>query len=67
MSTGLTTFPKHGVVYRVSNRHLIVNSGYLEKLLPGDIVLADRGFDIGDDVVRMQASLKFPAFSYTWT
>ena len=32
-------------------------------MLPGDIVLADRGFDIAEDVARMQASLKIPAFT----
>ena len=50
----------------VSDKHLIVKSGFLSKLLPGDIVLADRGFDIAKDVARsarMQASLKIPAFT----
>jgi len=28
-----------------------------------DIVLADRGFDIEEDVARMQATLKIPAFT----
>ena len=42
---------------------LTINSGFLTKLLPGDIILADRGFDIEEDVARMQASLKIPAFT----
>jgi len=32
-------------------------------LLPGDVVLADRGFNISDDVAMMQAKLHLPAFT----
>ena len=35
----------------------------MEKILPGDIVLADRGFDIAEDLAILQASLKIPAFT----
>lgn len=38
-------------------------SGLLDKLLPGDIVLADRGFHIADSVGLHCATLKIPAFS----
>ena len=40
-------------------------SGFLKKLLPGSVVLADRGFDITDseDVALMQASLEIPGFT----
>ena len=60
---GVTTFLSKAWSGRVSDKHLTLNSGFLDKLLPGDVVLADRGFDIGEDVVRMQASLKIPAFT----
>ena len=31
--------------------------------MPGDVVLADRGFDISDSVGMMQARLHIPAFT----
>lgn len=37
--------------------------GILDKLLPGDVVLADRGFDISESVGMMQAQLHIPAFT----
>ena len=60
---GVTTFVSCAWGGRVSDKHLTINSGFLTKLLPGDIILADRGFDIEEDVARMQASLKIPAFT----
>ena len=37
--------------------HLTEHSGILKKLLLGDVVLADGGFDIADSVSVMQAKL----------
>ena len=37
--------------------------GLLRYLLPGDVVLADRGFDISDFVRVCQAKLYIPAFT----
>nr|XP_033938417.1 uncharacterized protein LOC117446358 [Pseudochaenichthys georgianus] len=48
---------------RVSDKQITIQSGLLKNLLPGDIVLADRGFDIGDSVGFYCASLKMPAFT----
>ena len=48
---------------RVSDKYLAENGSILRKLLPGDIVLADRGFDISESVSMMQASLHIPAFT----
>ena len=61
---GVTTFVSCVWCGRVSDKHLTVNSGFLMKLLPGDVVLADRGFDTEEDVARTQASLKIPAFTH---
>jgi len=48
---------------RVSDKHLTEKSGLLQKLLPDDIVLVDRGFDIAESVGIMQARLHIPAFT----
>ena len=48
---------------RVSDKYLTEHCGILDNLIPGDIVLADRGFDIADSVGIHQCSLKIPAFT----
>ena len=48
---------------RVSDKHLTENSGLLDKLLPGDVILADRGFDIQESVGLYCATIKMPAFT----
>ena len=47
----------------MSDKHLTENCGILTKLLPGDTVLADRGFDIQESVGLMCAEVKIPAFT----
>ena len=48
---------------RVSDKHLTENSGILNNLLPDDIVLADRGFNIADSMGFYQAKLHIPSFT----
>ncbi|XP_067132207.1 uncharacterized protein [Centruroides vittatus] len=48
---------------RVSDKHLMEHSGLLKYLLPGDLVLADRGFNITDSVGITGAQLAVPAFT----
>ena len=59
----VTTFVSDSWGGRVSDKHLTRESVLFKKLLPGDILLADRGFDIAEDVALMQASLEIPAFT----
>jgi hypothetical protein len=47
----------------VSDKYLTESCGILQNLLPGDIVLADCGFDISDSVGKQQAKLHLPAFT----
>ena len=57
---GVTTFFSDSWGGRVSDNR---ESGLLKKLLSGNILLADRGFDIAEEVGLMQASLEIPAFT----
>ena len=48
---------------RVSDKYLTEHCGISKKLLPGDVILADRGFDIAESVGAMRAKLHVPAFT----
>ena len=48
---------------RVSDKHLTVHCGLLSNLLPGDCILADRGFDIMDSAALYCAEVQIPAFT----
>ena len=60
---GVVSFVSESWGGRVCDKYLTEHCGILKKLLPGDIVLADRGFDIADSVGVMQAALHIPAFT----
>ena len=48
---------------RVSDKFLTENCAFLEKLIPGDMVIADRGFTVTESVGLRQAKLVIPAFT----
>lgn len=55
-------FPKLGGG-RTSDKFLTENCGILKNILPGDLVLADRGFTIQESLMFHQAELAIPAFT----
>ena len=48
---------------RTSDKFLTENCNFLDKLLPGDMVMAARGFTIAESVGLRQAKLRIPAFT----
>jgi len=61
--------PTGGICYvsqawggRVSDRHITEYSGFLNIIQPGDLVMADKGFTIGDLLAKRGAFLQIPPF-----
>ena len=60
---GTVSFISKGYGGRASEKYITENYGYLKKLFPGDIVLADCGFNIEDSVAYRGAMPHIPAFT----
>ncbi len=60
---GSVTFISKGWGGRVSDVHLTEHSGILDHLLPGDLILADRGFTIHESAGLYCAEVKLPPFT----
>ena len=45
---------------KASDRHITVSDGFLDKIEPGDLILADRGFTIHDMITKKYARLDIP-------
>ena len=48
---------------RVSDKHLTKHGGFLQHLQHGDLVLADRGFNVSDELAMCGASLAIPPYT----
>ncbi|KAM9364991.1 putative ATP-dependent RNA helicase DDX43 [Pholidichthys leucotaenia] len=60
---GTVNFISRGWGGRVSDKHITENCGYLNNLNPGDLVLADRGFNIQESLAYYGARIEIPAFT----
>lgn len=60
---GVVTYISEGWGGRVSDKHITEHCGLLDNLVPGDVVLADRGFNIEDSVGFYCARLHLPAYT----
>ena len=61
--SGSICFLSPGWGGRVSDKEITVKSGFLDKLSYGDVVLADRGFTVAEEVATQGAALKLPKFT----
>lgn len=60
---GVISFISDACGGRVSDKAMVEKCGLLDKLLPGDKVMADRGFNISESVGFYCAELIIPAFT----
>ena len=60
---GTISFISKGWGGRTSDKYLTENCGFLDKILPGDVILADRGFTVQESIGLQMAELKIPAFT----
>lgn len=60
---GTVSFVSKGYGGRVSDKHITEDCGYLYKLQPHDVVLADRGFNVDDSIAYRGATLNIPSFT----
>ena len=60
---GTVSYISDGWGGRTSDKYLTEHCSLLDNLVPGDTVLADRGFDIHDSVGFYCSNLKIPAFT----
>ena len=60
---GVITYISKGWGGRVSDLYLTNNCGFLQQLMPGDCVLADRGFTIHEGAGLYYAEVKIPPFT----
>lgn len=60
---GSVIFISNGWGGRTSDKHLTENCGLLNNLVPGDQVLADRGFTVTESIALRGCSLHIPEFT----
>ena len=60
---GFISYISRGWGGRVSDKYMTEHCGILDKILPGDVILADRGFDISTSVGLYGARVVLPAFT----
>ena len=60
---GIVSFVSDPWGGHMSDKYLTEHCGVLDHLLPGDVVLTDRGFNISDSVAMMQACLYISFFT----
>ena len=62
--TGYISFVSSLYCGNISDKRITAESGVLDTLQPGDGLMADRGFDIGDECAAHGIDLNIPPFRY---
>ncbi len=60
---GSVSYISDGWGGRTSDKYITEHCSFLSNLVPGDLILADRGFDISDLVGSYCSTIKMPAFT----
>ena len=60
---GIISFISKGLGGRATDKYSVENSGYLKNLHPGDVILADRDFNVADSVALFGATLEITVFT----
>ena len=61
--TGAIVFISSAWGGRVSDKVITQQCGFLDLIDPGDVILADRGFNVHDDIAIRGGRLEIPAFT----
>ena len=61
--SGAVNFISEGWGGRVSDKEITLKSGFMERLLHGDEVLADRGFLVSEEFASRGVTLRTPSFT----
>jgi hypothetical protein len=59
---GTISYISNGFPGRKSDKYVVIQSGYLMHILPGDVILADRGFLVEEEISSRGAKLITPSF-----
>lgn len=59
---GCVIFVSEGYGGRASDKHITTSSGFLDYVSEGDVIMADRGFLIEEEIKKKHARLNLPAF-----
>ena len=62
LPNGTVCFVSDGFEGSISDKEIVKQSGFLEKINPNDMVLADRGFLIKEELMKKKAYLNIPPF-----
>uniref|UniRef100_A0A672FQU9 DDE Tnp4 domain-containing protein n=1 Tax=Salarias fasciatus TaxID=181472 RepID=A0A672FQU9_SALFA len=63
---GMISFLSKGSGGRTPDKHIVRESGFLDLVDPGDVILADRGFTVQVELLQRHAKLEIPPHSSGW-